>query len=121
MAERGCTQDESPSQPMTKVTWKEKLDAFIEPEPMGHPKGEEVYIPKKHLRIVFWIDGGPKVTGSHRNLVINFNDPELIVLSLQIRKSVRIYRVPYARVACVELVHGSTDDDDPSPRKASLN
>lgn len=88
---------------------------------MGHPKGEEVYIPRKQMRIVFWIDGGPKVVGNHANLVVNFNDPELIVLSLHVRKSVRIYRVPYSRLACVELVNGVGDEEEPVPRKVSLN
>lgn len=106
---------------MTKSTWKEKLVAFLEPEPMGHPKGEELYVPRKQVRIVFWIDGGPKVVGHHGNLVLNFNDPDLMVLSLQVRKTLRIYRFSYSRLACVELVHGSPDDEETAVRKVSLN
>ena len=106
---------------MTKLTWKEKLEAFLEPEPMGHPKGEDVYVPRKQLRIVFWIDGGPKVVGNQANLVVNFDDAGVIVLSLQVRKTVRIYRVPYARLACVELIHGAGEEEEAHPRKVSLN
>jgi|GEM_PF-3132865 len=101
--------------------WKEKLAAFLEAEPIGHHKGEEVYVPRKLMRLVFWIDGGPKVAGHRANLVINFNDPELIVISLQVRKTVRIYRVPYTRLACVELVHGAGDEEEIQPRKVALN
>ncbi|MBL9129536.1 MAG: hypothetical protein JNL97_17930 [Verrucomicrobiales bacterium] len=106
---------------MTKAIWKEKLEAFLEPEPMGHPKGEDVYVPKKQIRIVFWIDGGPKVVGTRGNLVVNFNDPRLLVLSLQNRKTVRILRVPYERLSCVELIHGAGDEDEGPTRKAALN
>ncbi len=106
---------------MTRSTWKEKLEAFLEAEPMGPHKGEEVYVPRKQLRLVFWIDGGPKVVGHRANMVVNFNDPDLIVISLQVRKTVRIYRVPYARLACVELVHGAGEEEEILPRKVSLN
>ncbi len=106
---------------MTKQTWKAKLEAFLDLESMEQPKEEEVYVPRKDLRLVFWVDGGPKVVGHRANLVVNFNDPDLLVLSLQVRKAVRIYRIPYARLACVELVHGSGDTEDLMPRKAALN
>ena len=106
---------------MTKALWKEKLGAFLEPESAGNPKGEEVYVPRKQIRIAFWVEGGPKVVGTRGNLVVNFNDPQLLVLSLQHRKTVRIFRIPYGRLSCVELVHGAGDEDEGSTRKASLN
>jgi len=106
---------------MTKAIWKKKLEVFLEPEPMGHPKGEEVYVPRRQVRLVFWIEGGPRVVGGRANLVINFNDPDLLVLSLQQRKVIRIFRVPYAKLSCVELVHGAAEEDEATPRKASLN
>lgn len=82
---------------------------FLEPDPILNPKGEDVYGLREKLKIAFWFDGGLKVTGSQSSLAVNFKDPDLLVLSLMVRKTIHIYRVPYARMVCFELIRGAED------------
>lgn len=79
---------------MTKSFGKPKLLPFLEPDTALNAKGEDVYGPREKLKIAFWFDGSLKVTGSQNNLAVNFKDPGLLVLSLIVSKTIRIYRVP---------------------------
>jgi hypothetical protein len=106
---------------MTRTFWKRKLQFFLEPEPTLHPAGEDVYIPREKLKVAFWFEGGLKVSGGPRDLQVNFNDPQILTLSLQTKRTNRIFRVPYSRIVCFELVHSEEDDNTEFSRRLFLN
>jgi len=106
---------------MTRSFWKRKIRHWLEPDPTLHPMGEDVYSPQKKLKIAFWFEGGLKVTGDNSDLSVNFNDPDLLILSLLVRKTIRIYRVPYSRLVCFELIRGGAKDEDVFTNRFSVN
>ena len=95
---------------MTKSFWKPKLLPFLAEDTVLNAKGADVYGLRAKQKITFWFDGGLKVTGSKSSLTVNFKDPDLLVLSSMVRKTIRIYRVPYARLICFELIFEAEDD-----------
>jgi hypothetical protein len=99
---------------MNKTFWKSKLMPFLVPNEVLNKLGEHSYGVKKKLKLAFWFDGGLKVTGNEATLSLNLKDPDLLILGTLVRKTTRIYRIPYERLVCFELIRGS-DDSESSP------
>jgi hypothetical protein len=102
---------------MNKSFWKGKLMPFLEPHT---DMGEDAYGWKKG-KVAFWFEGGLKITGDNETLSLNLIDPDLMILLTFDEKSGtpdgRIYRVPYARLVCVEFIIA----DAKSTRREFLN
>ena len=84
---------------MNKAFWKQKLSKLLV-EDGGEP---EVYGVKGEVS--FWCEGGLKVTGNQKTLSVNFRDPDMLVLITMKGSTLRIYRIPYARLVSFELIH----------------
>ena len=78
----------------------------MEPNGEMNKLGEDLYCVKEKYKVVFWFEGGLKVTGTQASLSVNLKDPHLLILSTLIRKTMRIYRIPYERLVCFELIRG---------------
>jgi hypothetical protein len=101
---------------MSKSLWKRKLKLFLKPHPVLHPAGEDVYVPTRELKIAFWFEDGLKVVGDEDSLQINFNDPDLLVLAVEAKKASHIYRVPWRRLVCFELIRDSEVTEETTQR-----
>jgi hypothetical protein len=87
--------------------WKQKLLPFLVPNETLNKLGEDVYGFREKGSISFWFEGGLKVSGNNETLSVNFKDEDLLVLSTLMRKTIRIYRIPYARLVSFELTHSA--------------
>lgn len=93
--------------------WKKELKFFTVRHPqfsspnVAPEEEEQIFTPKEGYLIRFWIEGNLQIIGGNLNLEINFNNPELLVLSLKdidqgYHRST--YRIPFERVVCFELI-----------------
>ena len=85
--------------------WKNKIKWFLVEHPFSEGnEHEEIYTPKEGLKFRFWIEGNLQVEGIYSELEINFNDPDLLVLSrLMHKENGSVFRIPWSRVIAVEL------------------
>lgn len=100
-----------------KAFWWRELKFFITPHPELHPEAGEIYVPRDHLKIAFYVDGMPKIVGDARTLQINFNGPEFLVLAIESRGSDRVFRILWQRLVGFELIRGSDIEMPPEVRK----
>ncbi len=93
---------------MTAKRWIASCQFFLQPHPELFPTGEKVYIPKEHLVITLWFEGGLQVSGDVHTLQLNFNTNEYLVVALREGNRERIFRVPWERLVSFEI---ATDRD----------
>lgn len=89
---------------MSPEIWKQNLYHFLAPHPAWHDSGEEVYVPRDGISVAFFFDGGLRVAGDSVSLEVNYNNPDLLILGVKADDSDRIYRVPWSRLVCFELI-----------------
>jgi len=106
---------------MNKSFWKEKLVALLVPNAEMNKQGMDVYGLGEKRKITLWFEGGLKISGDAKTLTLNFTDPDLMVVSTLIRKTIRIYRIPYARLVCFESIFEGKDESLESVSRFSLN
>ena len=77
-----------------------KLKVFIVPHPVLHPEAGDVFTPHGENSIRFFFEGGFIVEGKAPELQINFNDNELLILSI----GQSVYRFKRTALLGFELV-----------------
>jgi hypothetical protein len=101
---------------MTGKRWRTTIRFFLDEHPKLFPAGEKVYVPKTGLTVSLWFDGGLCVSGDANSLELNYNSPDLLVLSLTDAKQHRIFRVPWNRLVSFELAFDRRTSDEVSRR-----
>ena len=102
---------------MKKTFWKSKLLKFLVE---NKDVGPGVYELRRKMKVAFWFDGGLKVVANQNELVLNFRDPDLFILSTLKNNTNHIFRIPYTRLVCFEIIHeGAAKSDDPQNRFGS--
>lgn len=92
---------------MAKKFWKSKLRWFIVSHPRFEGTEEKIFTPREGLKIRFWFEGNLQIDGEYKTLEINYNSPDLLVLSKGDSDELRnIYRIPWKRLVSFELITG---------------
>jgi hypothetical protein len=79
------------------------LKYFIKPHPEFGLGEDKIFVPNPGLTIRFWFEGNLQVGGDENSLMINLNEPQLLVLAVTEGGKDRIFRVPWARMVSLEL------------------
>ena len=98
---------------MDPETWKRNIQQFLAPHPTWHEPGAQVFVPRNHLSVAFLFDGGLRVVGDGASLEVNYNNPDLLILSVRVEGCERVYRMPWSRLVCFELVREHPPDSGP--------
>lgn len=94
--------------------WKNELKFFIVSHPDFKKTDEQVFTPKKGLKIRFWIEGNLQIDGIYKFLHINYNSNTCLILSLKDSKSSQsnIFRIPWEKIITFELVTNEDNTDE---------
>ena len=97
---------------MEKDFWKNKLRFFLTEHPFFENTEEDVLTPQQGLKIRFWVEGNLQIEGVYDDLEINYNDPDLLILAKRNEGLNDIFRIPWHRVICFELIIGDETSDE---------
>lgn len=97
---------------MKKKFWQKKLKHFLIKHPFFEDlEYEKIYTPKEGLKIKFWIEGNLQIEGIYEEIEINFNDPDLLIVSFnKFRGSV--FRVIWKKLIAVEFIPINEEDEE---------
>lgn len=97
---------------MIQDFWKNKLTPFVSKHPYfeGVDPIEEIFTPKKGLKIRFWFEGGIQIEGEYNQLEINYNSPDILILAQRNEVIENIFRIPWVRLISFELIIGNEAD-----------
>lgn len=92
---------------MVKKIWKSQLRTFIVEHPRFEGSEKDIFTPRKDLKIRFWFEGNLQIEGEYQTLEINYNSPDILVLSKGESDELKnIFRVPWKRLVSFELIIG---------------
>ncbi len=96
------------------IFWKKKLKYFIDVHPTFEDSEEDIFTPKKGLKMRFWIEGNLQIEGRYDNLELNFNSDDCLILSLRDSNSSQsnIFRIPWRRIISFELITNEDTDEE---------
>jgi hypothetical protein len=93
---------------------KNKLKYFVVVHPTFEGSEEDIFTPKKRLKIRFWIEGNLQIEGTYNNLELNFNSDDCLILALRDSNSNQsnIFRTPWERITSFELITNEDTDEE---------
>ena len=99
---------------MSPETWKQNIQQFLSPHPAWYEAGEDVHVPRENLTVAFLFDGGLRVVGDSASLEVNYNHPDMLILGVRGPDGDRIYRMPWDRLVCFELIRHHPPESGPT-------
>ncbi|PHQ35863.1 hypothetical protein [Rhodopirellula bahusiensis] len=107
---------------MDAESWKKHIQFFLTPHPVYHEAGEDMYVPREGYTVASIFTGGLRIVGDTETLEVNYNNPDLLILSLNTTATSHIYRFDWDHLVAFELVRDNEADDDlPWPPRISMN
>jgi hypothetical protein len=107
---------------MDVESWKSHIKYFLEPHPKYHAAGEDMWIPSKDYKIAFIFSGGLRIVGDARSLIVNYNSPHHLNLSIETSSSSHDYYVLWEHLVAFELIRDhDTPEDALWPPRFTMN